>query len=96
MKLTIPRLELRTRGYITYLPGSLDNILRGDVDDTKGYAFRMVMSLRTEDLRYAETVNLGLWIGSGVWKGDELIVELSFFLSLCLFFFRVVQLTMAK
>ena len=65
---------MRTRGYIAYEPGSLEQVAAGDEDPSR-YAFRMVMTLRTEDARYAERVNLGLWLGCGVWKGDELVIE---------------------
>lgn len=68
------RLEMRTRGYIAYEPGSLAKIAAGAEDDER-YAFRMVMTLRTEDERYAERVNLGLWLGCGVLKEGELVLE---------------------
>lgn len=68
------RLEMRTRGYMAYEPDSLPKIAAG-TEDPERYAFRMVMTLRTEDERYAERVNLGLWLGCGVWKGRELVLE---------------------
>lgn len=65
---------MRTRGYMAYEPGSLEQVAAGGEDPSR-YAFRMVMTLRTEDPRYAERVNLGLWLGCGVWRRDELVVE---------------------
>lgn len=59
---------------MAYEPGSLGKIAAG-AEDPERYTFRMVMTLRTEDERYAERVNLGLWLGCGVWKGSELILE---------------------
>ncbi|KAL2104583.1 hypothetical protein VUR80DRAFT_10190 [Thermomyces stellatus] len=67
-------LEMRTRGYMAYEPDSLPKIAAG-TEDPERYAFRMVMTLRTEDERYAERVNLGLWLGCGVWKGRELVLD---------------------
>lgn len=59
---------------MSYEPGSLPKITAG-AEDAERYAFRMVMTLRTQDERYAERVNLGLWLGCGVWKGSELVLE---------------------
>ena len=59
---------------MAYESGSLGKIAAG-AEDPERYSFRMVMTLRTEDERYAERVNLGLWLGCGVWKGNELILE---------------------
>ncbi|SPO00228.1 uncharacterized protein DNG_03075 [Cephalotrichum gorgonifer] len=68
-------LEMRTRGFMSYDPGSLERIVSGREEDLSRYAFRMVMTLRTEDARYSERVNLGLWLGCGVWKGEDLVLE---------------------
>jgi hypothetical protein len=35
----------------------------------------MFATVKTPDKRYAEIVNCGLWIASGMWSGDELIIE---------------------
>jgi hypothetical protein len=69
---------MRTRGYISYPAGQLDRIINstgGDDPDHQTYKVRMVMTLRTEDPRYADKVNLGLWMGSAVWIGRDLVLE---------------------
>jgi len=77
---------MRTRGYISYPAGQLERIIssgstsgstsRGEAGADPGdYKVRMVMTLRTEDDRYADKVNLGLWMGSAVWVGRDLILE---------------------
>jgi hypothetical protein len=35
----------------------------------------MFSTIKSADKRYAEFVNCALWVASGVWKDDELIVE---------------------
>lgn len=35
----------------------------------------MFATVKTPDKRYAEIVNCGLWVASGMWSGEELIIE---------------------
>lgn len=39
--------------------------------DPSEYSFRLSIKLETGDERYAERVNSGMWVGSGVRKGSE-------------------------
>ena len=74
----VQRLELRTRGSLSGPSDVLDTLLSPvqpkDIDPRK-YGFRMFSTIKTTDERYAEIVNCALWIASGVWHDDELIIE---------------------
>lgn len=71
---------MRTRGSLSGPCAVLDTLLsprkqpNGDIDQRQ-YGFRMFTTIKTADKRYAEIVNCGLWVASGVWKGEELILE---------------------
>ncbi|ATY63845.1 hypothetical protein CCM_04876 [Cordyceps militaris CM01] len=70
--------EMRTRGSLSGPCNVLDVLLspRKDKDiDPRQYSFRMFCTVKAADKRYAELVNCGLWVASGVWKGDELIID---------------------
>jgi hypothetical protein len=43
--------------------------------DPRQYLFRMFITLKTADERYAEEVNFTMWVGSGMFKGSELVLE---------------------
>ena len=43
--------------------------------DPRKYVFRMFMTLKTSDERYAEDLNFGVWVGSGMWRGDQMVFE---------------------
>ncbi len=71
-------LEMRTRGSLSGPCDTLDALLspRQPKDiDARQYGFRMFATVKTPDKRYAEIVNCGLWVASGVWHGEELIIE---------------------
>lgn len=38
----------------------------------------MVINMTSEDERLAKTVNTGMWVGAGVWKDRELVIEYVF------------------
>lgn len=74
----VSRLEMRTRGSLSGPCDVLDTLLspRQPKDiDPRRYGFRMFATVKSPDKRYAEIVNCGLWTASGVWSGDELIIE---------------------
>lgn len=35
----------------------------------------MVLTMRTADTRYAEAVNVGMWVATCLWLGNEVIYE---------------------
>jgi hypothetical protein len=51
---------------------------QADGVDPSEYSFRLSIKLETGDERYAETVNSGMWIGSGMRKGSEGKISLFF------------------
>lgn len=70
--------EMRTRGSLSGPCNVLDVLLsprKAKDIDPRQYSFRMFCTVKAADKRYAELVNCGLWVASGVWKGDELIIE---------------------
>ncbi|KAM3430751.1 hypothetical protein NHJ13734_007614, partial [Beauveria thailandica] len=85
--------EMRTRGSLSGPCNVLDVLLsprKAKDIDPRQYSFRMFCTVKAADKRYAELVNCGLWVASGVWKGDELIIE---YVSYC---FRVSQACLAN
>lgn len=71
-------LELRTRGSLSGPCDVLDTLLSPTQPkeiDSRRYGFRMFSTIKTADKRYAEYVNCALWIASGVWHNDELIID---------------------
>jgi len=71
-------LEMRTRGSLSGPCDVLDTLLsprNPKQIDCREYGFRMFLTIKTTDKRYAEIVNCGLWVASGVWKGEELIID---------------------
>ena len=43
--------------------------------DPAHYNCRVVFTMETADERYAERLNFGLWVGSCVRKGDDVVCE---------------------
>ncbi|KAM0201297.1 hypothetical protein ACHAPI_002172 [Fusarium lateritium] len=71
-------LEMRTRGSLSGPADVLDTLLspRAPKDiDPRRYGFRMFATFKTSDKRYAEIVNCGLWVASGAWRGEHLVIE---------------------
>ncbi|KAH7316654.1 hypothetical protein B0I35DRAFT_260327 [Stachybotrys elegans] len=71
-------LEMRTRGSLSGPSDILDALLNPRQPkeiDHRQYGFRMFSTIKTADKRYAEIVNCGLWVASGVWRDDELIID---------------------
>ncbi|OAA60660.1 Outer membrane protein, beta-barrel [Cordyceps fumosorosea ARSEF 2679] len=70
--------EMRTRGSLSGPCNVLDVLLsprKAKDIDPRQYSFRMFCTVKAADKRYAELVNCGLWVASGVWKGDQLIID---------------------
>ncbi|KAF4592358.1 outer membrane protein, beta-barrel [Ophiocordyceps camponoti-floridani] len=71
-------LEMRTRGSLSGPCDVLDTLLNPSQPkniDPRRYSLRMFATLKSPDKRYAEIVNCGLWVASGVWHDRELIIE---------------------
>ncbi|KAK5991291.1 hypothetical protein PT974_09571 [Cladobotryum mycophilum] len=72
-------LEMRTRGSLSGPCDVLDTLLNARESkeniDPRQYGFRTFATVKTADKRYAEFVNCGLWVASGVWRGEELIID---------------------
>ncbi|KAF7552899.1 hypothetical protein G7046_g7266 [Stylonectria norvegica] len=71
-------LEMRTRGSLSGPSDVLDLLLspRKPKDiDPRRYGFRMFATIKTADKRYTEIVNCGLWVASGAWRGEHLIID---------------------
>ncbi|KAI0878018.1 hypothetical protein GGS24DRAFT_49094 [Hypoxylon argillaceum] len=71
-------IECKTRGFRTGPPElmqALQDPERADAVDARLIQYRVTLSMKTTDKRYAEKVNFGLWVGSCLWKGSEVIYE---------------------
>ncbi|KAI0521025.1 hypothetical protein F5B22DRAFT_34734 [Xylaria bambusicola] len=71
-------IECKTRGFRTG-PAEAMRALRDPGEaatiDPRQIQYRVSLSMKTTDERYAEKVNLGLWIGSCLWRGSEVIYD---------------------
>jgi hypothetical protein len=48
---------------------------KADSVDPSSYKFRLFLEMETGDARYKDIVNCGMWVGSGMRKGAEVIYE---------------------
>ncbi|KAH8195451.1 hypothetical protein TruAng_010376 [Truncatella angustata] len=71
-------IEIRTRGFRTgpkeVLEALQDPEKANDVDPSS-YSFRLFVQMETGDKRYQDKVNYGMWVGSGMRKGAQVIYE---------------------
>lgn len=71
-------IECKTRGNMTG-PSELVKALQDPEAsasvDPRSCLFRVFVTMKTTDERYAEKLNAGMWVGSCLWKGLEVIYE---------------------
>ncbi len=68
----------KTQGWRTGPPEILAALAdpdQADSVDPFSYRFRIFIDLETGDERYRNQVNCGMWVGSGMRKGAEVIYE---------------------
>jgi hypothetical protein len=68
----------KTQGWRTGPPDVLAALLdpqQAGAVDPSSYKFRLFIDLETGDERYREKVNCGMWVGSGMRKGAEVVYE---------------------
>ncbi|KAJ8130006.1 hypothetical protein O1611_g3624 [Lasiodiplodia mahajangana] len=71
-------IECKTRGFRTGPPElmrALQDPEKADSVDARLIQYRVTLSMKTTDERYAEKVNFGLWVGSCLWRGSEVIYD---------------------
>ncbi|KAI0805016.1 hypothetical protein GGR55DRAFT_656708 [Xylaria sp. FL0064] len=71
-------IECKTRGFRTGAPElmrALQDPEKAASVDPRLIKYRVTLSMKTTDKRYAERVNFGLWIGSCLWRGSEVIYD---------------------
>ncbi|KAI1365248.1 hypothetical protein F5Y08DRAFT_338806 [Xylaria arbuscula] len=71
-------IEIRTRGFRTgpkEVLQALQDPVTADTVDPSTYSFRLVVTMESGDPRYSQLVNQGMWVGSGIRKGAEVIYE---------------------
>lgn len=73
------RLEMGTRGFLSGTPDVLRQTACRTEDearvDPRRYCYRMAISLTTTDMRYVKKVGGALWVGTGMWDLNELVIE---------------------
>ncbi|KAI9641837.1 hypothetical protein NHQ30_009699 [Ciborinia camelliae] len=72
------RIAIKTHGWRTgpsEVLSQLADPMLADQVDPNSYKFRLFIEMETGDERYSEKVNCGMWIGSGIRKGAEVIYE---------------------
>lgn len=76
--LTGTSIEIRTRGFRTgpkEVLEALQDPVKADSVDPSSYSFRLFIEMETGDKRYVDKVNHGMWVGSGMRKGSQVIYE---------------------
>ncbi|KAI1183212.1 hypothetical protein F5B17DRAFT_417011 [Nemania serpens] len=71
-------IECKSRGFQTGPPDvmrALRDPATADSADASLVQYRVTLSMKTTDERYAEKVNFGLWVGSCLWRGSEVIYD---------------------
>ncbi|CAJ2503988.1 Uu.00g113820.m01.CDS01 [Anthostomella pinea] len=71
-------IEIRTRGFRTgprEVLEALQDPEKANSVDPSTYQFRLYASMETGDERYVGKVNHGMWVGSGMRKGAEVIFD---------------------
>lgn len=71
-------IDCRTRGFLT-APAHVMNDLR-DSDkarslDPRVYRYRVFITMRTADARYAAMVNTSMWVGTCLWDVAKVVYE---------------------
>lgn len=71
-------IVIRTKGWRTGPPEVLEQLAdpeQADNVDPRSYKFRLFIEMETGDERYREKIQYGMWVGSGMRKGAEVIYE---------------------
>lgn len=71
-------IAIKTHGWRTGPPEILAQLADptvADQIDPNSYKFRLFIEMETGDERYSGKVNCGMWVGSGMRKGAEVIYE---------------------
>ncbi|KAK0110364.1 hypothetical protein ONS96_001978 [Cadophora gregata f. sp. sojae] len=71
-------IVVKTHGWRTGPPEILAQLLdpeQADRVDPSSYKFRIFIEMETGDERYRDKVNCGMWVGSGMRKGAEVIYD---------------------
>tara|TARA_R110002060_G_scaffold4243_7_gene6721 strand:+ start:667 stop:1059 length:393 start_codon:yes stop_codon:yes gene_type:complete len=71
-------IVVKTHGWRTGPPEILAQLAdpeQADNVDPSSYKFRLFIDMETGDERYKDKVNCGMWVGSGMRKGAEVIYE---------------------
>jgi len=71
-------IMVSTNGWRTGPPEILAQLAdpkQADQVDPNSYKFRLFVNMETGDERYREKINRGMWIGSGMRLGNEVVYE---------------------
>ncbi|KAI1137404.1 hypothetical protein F5Y05DRAFT_69700 [Hypoxylon sp. FL0543] len=71
-------IECKTRGNMTGPPELMKTLQNPDLSrevDPRLCPFRVFITMKTQDERYASKLNTGMWVGSCLWKGLEVVYD---------------------
>ena len=71
-------IVIKTHGWRTGPPEILAKLAdpeQADTVDPNSYKFRIFIEMETGDERYRDRLNCGMWVGSGMRKGAEVVYE---------------------
>ncbi|KAK7985750.1 hypothetical protein PG996_005013 [Apiospora saccharicola] len=71
-------IDCRTRGFLTAPAQIMDNLRDSEKSrtvDPRMYRYRVFITMRTADARYADRVNTGMWVGTCLWDVAKVVYE---------------------
>ncbi|KAK8043366.1 hypothetical protein PG993_005796 [Apiospora rasikravindrae] len=71
-------IDCRTRGFLTapvQVMSDLRDCEKARSIDPRKYCYRVFITMRTTDARYAAEVNTGMWVGTCLWDVAKVVYE---------------------
>ncbi|KAK8123053.1 hypothetical protein PG984_011723 [Apiospora sp. TS-2023a] len=71
-------IDCRTRGFLTAPAQIMDDLRDSEKSrtvDPRMYRYRVFITMRTADARYADRVNTGMWVGTCLWDVAKVVYD---------------------
>ncbi|KAK7962906.1 uncharacterized protein PG986_003731 [Apiospora aurea] len=71
-------IDCRTRGFLTapaQVMGDIRSSEKTQSVDPRKYCYRVFITMRTTDARYAANANTGMWVGTCLWDVAKVVYE---------------------